>query len=251
MLARWRLASLEDVAELENVRAILLPAFDEPQALELQRLARAVQILTLRADATANALSLFAAAEMARDELHAPRLARRLFLAFVALAPNTPWSGKALLAANLIAPDAATDAALANHQDNVYLRVARGVDTGEDYTLAEERLARGLKGLRTDALAEAVTRDVVVGRALSVLDSTRVAARNDSVRIVCATMIDSLRVTGIRADSARGACLRGDSTRVAFVLRVDTTMLADTSARGRSKVRPDTVRRDTTQFRTP
>ena len=249
LLARWRLATLDEPTELESVRALLLPAFDEPKALELQRLTRAVQILALRADAPASALSLFAAAEMARDELDAPRLARRFFLDFAALSPQSPWTGKALLAARLLAHDAATDAALAHHHGNVYLRAARGEATGEEYTLAEQRLVRGLTGLRAEALAEAVTRDVVVGRALSVLDSTRVAARNDSVRIVCVTMIDSLRIAGIRADSVRSACLRGDSTRVAFVLRADTTLLADSAARARA--RPGVVRPDTSTHRTP
>ena len=61
---------------------------------------------------------------------------------------------------------------------------------------------------------------------------------------MCGVMLDSLGVRGIRADSMRAACLRGDRTRVSALIRIDTLLLRDTT-----KARLDslnrTVRRDT------
>lgn len=231
LAARLRLSALRDPELLEEVRLFLLPAFASPEALQLQRQIKAVQILMLRGSSPASALNLFAAAEMLRDDVGAPLVARTLFLQYAATVPEAPWSGKALLAAHLIEPDVASRAALQNAASNVYVLAAHDpAATGPALDRAEETLARGLEGLEEEALGEAVLRDVVVGRAVSVLDSTRSAARSDSARIACGTMIDSLRVTGIRADSTRSACLRGDSVRVAFVLRADTTALVDTTA---------------------
>ncbi|MGH7465531.1 MAG: hypothetical protein ACREK1_10180, partial [Longimicrobiales bacterium] len=105
----------------------------------------------------------------------------------------------------------------------------------------------GLGGLRSDAVAESIRRDVIVGRAVAVLDSTRSAAVNDSIRIACGTLIDSLSIAGIRADSTRTACLRGDSARVRFVIDVDTALLRDTADRmdpretSRGRAAPDTL----------
>jgi hypothetical protein len=50
-------------------------------------------------------LGLFAAAEVARDRIGAPLLARGLFLAYVDGAPDQPWAPKALLAALETSPD--------------------------------------------------------------------------------------------------------------------------------------------------
>ncbi|HUF51869.1 MAG TPA: hypothetical protein VMN60_13665 [Longimicrobiales bacterium] len=226
--ARVRLAQLDDPAALEQIRELLLPAFDDQQALGLMRRVKATQILVARGEA-GSALSLFAAAEQARDELHAPRLSRHLFMLFVQRDEQNVWAGKALLAAHLLEQTAESRAALHHLRDNSYIRAAHGAEVAE-LTLAEERLARGLAGIRADALTEAVQRDVVVGRALTLLDSTRQIARLDSLRITCGTFVDSLQLVGIRADSVRSACLRGDSARVAWVLKVDTTALRDTVA---------------------
>jgi hypothetical protein len=60
-------------------------------------------------------------------------------------------------------------------------------------------------------------------------------------------LIDSLGIRGIRADSTRSACLRGDSTRVRFVIAADTVLLRDTTARAdlpipsRGRPVPDTT----------
>ena len=228
LAARIRLARSESADSLEAVRELLLPAFDEPGALNLMRHISATQILLAQGEA-GSALSLFAAAEHARDELLAPGIARALFLQFADRNHDAEWAGKAALAAHSIAADTASSAALERVRRNVYVRAAHG-EHDADITGAEERLARGLSGIRADALALAVQRDAVVGRAVTLLDSARSSARTDSLRIACGTFIDSLKLRGIRSDSVRSACLRGDSARVAWVLKVDTTALRDTVA---------------------
>lgn len=243
--ARIRLGRTESVDELEDVRGFLLPAYDDPLALRLMRDIRAAQILIRAGQDPASLLSLFAAAEMLRDVVDAPLLARRLFLDFAARQPDNVWAGKAALAAHQIRADDESAAALERLAANPYVRAARGSGyVAAEIDRAEERLAYGIAGLRVDALAEAVRGDVVVGRALTVLDSTRAAARSDSVRIVCGALVDSLRIAGVRADSTRTACLRGDSARVAFVLTADTILLLDAAARVDSLGR---VVRDTTK----
>lgn len=241
--ARLELDRMDDPADLEAVRQLLLPAVTEPKALELQRIIRGVQLLTARAS-EGSLLPLFAAAEMARDDMHAPRLAQALFLQFLSLDPASEWSGKAALAAHALGPSDQTRAALRSLAGNPYIIVAQGGDPAA-VDLPEQRLARGLAGMRDEALADALVRDVTLGRATSVLDSTRAAARSDSVRIGCATLVDSLAITGIRADSTRAACLRGDSARVAWVLSADTTRLVPDPAAGQARPRtgapPDTV----------
>jgi hypothetical protein len=247
--ARWRLAALAEPRQLEDIHALLLPAYDDPEALTLLRRVRAAQLLADRGTGAESSLSLFAAAELARDDLRAPLLARRLFLDFAALAPESPWAGKAALAAHDAAPDSVTAAWLERLPANPYIMASLGRDPGDLFMQAEQRLARGLTGLRADALAEVVLRDVSLGRAVGVLDSARAAARTDSIRIACGTLLDSLGVRGIRADSTRVACLRGDSARVAFVLEADTAVLLTgaapaartPAAAGRLPIRPDTL----------
>jgi hypothetical protein len=237
--ARLRLTEAAAPEDLEQIRIILLRAFDSSDALQLMRLVRTAQVLIEQGDGPATALSLFAAAEMARDELQAPLLAQRLFLDFAALQPDNVWAGKAVLAAHDIAPSEETSAALRLHAANAYVRTAQGAAADDAVDRAEERMAWGIAGLRADAFTEAILRDAVVGRAVTMLDSTRAAARSDSVRIACGTLLDSLRLTGIRSDSTRSACLRGDSARVAFVLTADTLLLRDTTRAGD----PRTIRR--------
>jgi hypothetical protein len=226
--ARIRLAQIESDDELDQLRELLLPAFDEQEALTLMRHIRASQILLAQAGG-GSALSLFAAAEHARDDLRAPRVARRLFLLFVERDPESVWAGKAALAAHLIAADDASRAALDRLRGNVYVRAAHGEESA-DISAAEERLAHGLSGIRADAFALAIQRDAVVGRAVTLLDSARSSARMDSLRISCGTFIEARKLKGIRADSVRSACLRGDSARVTWVLKVDTMALRDTVA---------------------
>ena len=246
LAAEIRLAAADSTAELEDIRTLLVPAYDDREALRLLRGVRAAQILLRDGAEPASSLSLFAAAELLRDELGAPRLARRVFLDFASLMHDNAWAGKAVLAAHQISADAESDNALQRLVDNAYIRAARGDrSAAAEIDRAEERLAFGITGLRADAQEEAVQRDVMMGRAISVLDSTRAAARNDSVRIACGMLLDSLAVAGIRADSTRSACLRGDTVRVRFVLGVDTVLLRDTIQNADPAVRPGGAAPDT------
>ena len=256
LAAEIRLARAEAPEELEEVRALLLPAYDDRAALQLMRRVRAAQILLQDGEDDGRSISLFAAAELLRDELGAPRLARRAFLSFAARQQETAWAGKAALAAHQIGATAETAAALEEQAGNPYVRAARGVSHDPaEISRAEERLAFGINGLRAEALADAIRRDVAVGRAISALDSTRTAARNDSVRIGCGMLIDTLGIGGIRADSTRTACLRGDTARVRFVLQSDTVLLRDSAAVSErpavpGRAAPDTViGRDTMMLR--
>ena len=52
----------------------------------------------------------------------------------------------------------------------------------------------------------------------------------DSMRLVCGTMLDSLALAGVRADSVRSACLRGDTAGVSAFLQIDTLLLRDSLA---------------------
>ena len=109
---------------------------------------------------------------------------------------------------------------------------------------AEERLGRAVTAVREDATARAQSADVRITRAVTVLDSLRLLARTDSFTVRCGTMLDSLALRGIRADSVRVACMRADTALVTRYLAIDSMKLrpgvAD-SARARS-VRPDTLR---------
>jgi hypothetical protein len=142
--------SPDGLAEVEN---LLEPVISDSGARSLLRAARGVRRLVQQAG-PADPLPLFAAAELARDELTAEPLARALFLGFVRIASETPWAGKALLAAHALRASRETAALLEDHRDNVYVRAASGRGGDAELALAEERLARGLLGLRDAALAD-------------------------------------------------------------------------------------------------
>lgn len=205
---------------------------------------RAVAVLLEHAQRTGQPLALFAAAELARDELEAPGLARQLFIAYADVVPDATWAPKALLAAADLAPSAEELAAirerLAGSRDNVYLAALERRDRGVDFEEAEQRLSRTLGALRELAMAEADQRDAGVARAIALLDSARLAARTDSLEIACGALIDSLGIVGIRSDSVRAACMRADTVAIDSFLRVDTLLLIDTT-----QVRTDSLRLDT------
>ena len=75
-------------------------------------------------------LALFAAAELARDEVAAPLIARSLFISYADLVPSSVWAPKALLAAIALAP--ASEQAdelrrrLHTHAGNAYLVAVSG-----------------------------------------------------------------------------------------------------------------------------
>lgn len=251
--ARWRLATVEATEDLPAVRALLLPAVANAGARELLAALRTLDVLLEFAGERGEPLALFAAAEIARDSLHTPALARSLFLAFADLERETPWAGKALLAAlQLSNSPAAADSVRQRIDDrphDLYLRAITGdTDTGA-YAAAEERLSRELIALRFDAGQEVSRRELGVARTVARLDSVRMAARNDSIVARCGERIDSLAIRGIRADSVRAACVRGDSVRVGVLLTIDTLMLRQPRTRedslrmrGRSGVVRDTIR---------
>ncbi|MBI4408930.1 MAG: hypothetical protein HY561_04440 [Gemmatimonadetes bacterium] len=232
LIARWELARAADVAEATRVRDLLLPALTHPEARTILQNVKVLAVLLERARA-GQPLALFTAAELARDELGALELARQLFLTYADVAAQTTWAPKALLAALALQPagesaDAAR-ARLAAAPENVYVAALAGGASAQ-FAEAEQRLGRALAALREAANAEAQRRDVVVVRAVAVLDSVRAAAKADSTRLACGLFVDSLALKGVRADSARVACVRADTLRLAAILK-DTTMFRDTTAR--------------------
>ncbi|MGQ0560649.1 MAG: hypothetical protein ACT443_02095 [Gemmatimonadota bacterium] len=225
-LVRSRLLTVDQLDQLAAARALLLPAIAHGEAQVLIRTIRMVDVLVQHSATVGQPLALFTAAEIARDELGAPRLARRLFIAYVDIAPQSPWAGKALLAAIAIAPDAAGAAALRTRlaalPANPYTRATRGENALEAYETAEERLARSMIALHAEAVQRAAQQEGAVTRAIAVLDSITAAARTDTLRITCGMMLDTLSLKGVRADSVRTACLRRDTMNVALYLKLDT-----------------------------
>jgi tetratricopeptide (TPR) repeat protein len=225
-LARSRLAAVDRMEELGEIRALLLPAITMAEAQILIRTIRMVDVMVRRSAETGQPLALFGAAEIARDELAAPRLARKLFSAFADVGAQTPWAAKALLAG--IALDAAGEEANALRDrlhalpPNPYSSATRGEIVDDAYESAEERLARSMQALKTEATVLAQRQETAVSRAIAVLDSITAAARADTVLAACGVMLDTLAITGIRADSVRTACVRRDTVNLALYLTADT-----------------------------
>ncbi len=149
LMASWRLAEAEDLAQVYGVRVILLPAGAD---------ARVRDVLEAIDDVEANAgkglddpLGWFAAAEVARDRLGAGYLARGLFLAYADAAADEPWAAKALLAALEVAPDEPDRSwireRLEAHPDSPYVLAAHG-GTAAGFEALEEELEVRLRGLR-------------------------------------------------------------------------------------------------------
>ena len=248
--AEFKLARATSTEEVNAARALLLPAIGVDQARFLIQSTKTLEVLLEKASRTGQPVALFAAAELARDELRAPRLAARLFTSYAEIAPQTVWAPKALIAALPLA-DAVTAAQLKErlqqYRTNPYASAVLG-KTQDDaaYEEAEVRLARLVQAIRAEALVEAVQRDNSVTRAAALIDSVRLAARTDSTRISCGIMIDSLAIAGIRADSVRAACLRHERDRIATLLKVDTLLLRDSTKARADSARAKRPRRDTT-----
>lgn len=162
-LARWELAGVREVTELGRVRELLLPAAGEPGVVELTDGMRAVEIL----DAWGRGgepLAFFAAAEVARDRLGAPDLARAFFLRHAAEYPDGPWTGKAMLAALATTPRAGGDPALLEGLEartwDPYVATARtGTVGARRVGLLEQQLAVRLAELMARVEAEVRRRD--------------------------------------------------------------------------------------------
>jgi hypothetical protein len=245
--ARWRLASVDDVAQLEEVRAILLPVITDGLVRQLVRDMGAIDVLIRQAVDDGQTLGFFAAAEIARESLGAPALASRLFVTYADLAPASVWAPKALLAAVALETGASGGhdelvGRIRQRPDNPYASsVLTGSSDAEAFLAAEQRLSESLVPILRDARRVAAARDVRVGAAVARIDSIRAAALADSTRIACGILIDSLALRGIRSDSTRVACMRSDSARVAEVLTIDTMLLIDTTAvRDTSRIRRST-----------
>src|SRR5690606_32413881 len=235
VLARWALASAEDLADLDEVRNLLLPAIADAEARRLLQALKALAVLVEFPAEIGQPLALFAAGELARDGLGAPRVARSLFIAYADVAPTTIWAPKALLAA--IAIDPASDEArvlrrrLDSHSGNVYLAAVSGKEPALPYERAETALSGALGNLLRRAREEADRRDALLVQAVNRLDSLRAVSRADSLQAPCNAWIDSLEITGIRADSLRAACVRADSLRMDSILTIDTMLLLPDSLR--------------------
>lgn len=240
-IARSRLLHLTRPEQLLELRPLLLPAIANADAQNLVRAIRLVDVLIQRSAQTGQPLGLFAAAEAARDQLGAPLLARQLFVTYVDLAPATPWAGKALLAAIAVEPDGIEANALRSRLNtlppNPYTSVIRGESAEEAFETAEERLSRSMIALLAEASQLAQQQEGAVTRAISVLDSIKLAARADTARIRCGVTVDTLALTGVRADSVRAACLRGDNELMLAHLKIDTLMWKPTARDSIAKLR--------------
>jgi hypothetical protein len=139
LLAGWALDVSQDIADAYAVRRILLPAGTHPGVSDL---IEALDELALYTDiGLAEPLGWFAAAEVARDRLHADYLARGLLLAYADGAPEEPWAPKALLAALEVSP---------SEFDRSWLRDRLEAHDGSPSVLA----ARGGSGAGFEALEE-------------------------------------------------------------------------------------------------
>jgi hypothetical protein len=246
LAARWQLQTATTTADLEGVRALLLPAVASAAAQTLLEQLRTLDALIDAAGAEGGGLALFAAGELARDALDAPGLARALFLDYAGRAPDAVWAPKAVLAAAALGGgDDALAASLAAASGNVYVQAVNGRADADAFAAAEAGLTLALTEIRQAAAVAAGSRDPTVGRAVAMIDSLRTRERADSMRAHCALLIDSLVIAGIRADSVTSACMRGDVARVDSVLRMDTLLLrdsADIDPRRRGRAVIDTLR---------
>jgi predicted negative regulator of RcsB-dependent stress response len=227
--ARWTLATGQEVDELRQVRGVLLPALASPSARDLVRRIEVVGLLVETGLSNNEPIALFTAGEIARDELHAPGIARAIFLGQAEQNVRSPWAMKAALAAAQLGPTAdqqrRIDAMLANATGDPYLAAARG-EPSERYAQLEDRLGALSVGLRRWGREEAERRDGLVLQTVLTMDSLRTVEVLDSMSVVCAAVMDSLGIaTGpsadsvgvdarVFADSAIAACVRSDSLRL-------------------------------------
>jgi hypothetical protein len=145
LLAGWRLRSARDLGAAASVRPVLLPAGDDPRAEAL--LVALDDVERYSGLGLDEHLAWFAAAEIARDRLGAPVLARGLFLAYADIDSSAPWAPKALLAALDVSPDEEGDrewlrGRLEAHRDSPYVLAARGRSPAGFDALEEELAVR-------------------------------------------------------------------------------------------------------------
>jgi tetratricopeptide (TPR) repeat protein len=165
-LAGYELGRATDVSELDGVRSLLLPAVGSAGVLELLVGLRKVEMLVDQAQA-GETIALFAAAELARDELEAPILAAALFQRYAELEASSPWSAKAMLAALALLPGGPEREALRlrlmDERSSPYARVAAGQPVStEEYERLEQTLRLALGSVLSDVTVRAAQRDVLV-----------------------------------------------------------------------------------------
>ncbi len=151
LLAHWQLARAQSLSETRDVVALLLPAERDSAVAALLSKIQAVDELSQMG--LEDPLAWFAAGELARDSLAAPRLATGLFLAYADAVPDEPWTSKALLAALAIAPSEGTRAWLRGRLEgragSPYVRAARG-EPAPGFEALEEELGERLTVVRRE-----------------------------------------------------------------------------------------------------
>lgn len=140
LVAGWRLERARDLRQVDAVRTLLLPSGADPRVAEMLA---AIAELRAYADAGLDVpLGWFAAAEVARDRLGAPYVARGLFLAYADAADDDPWAAKALLAAIALTEAPGDNAWLRGrleaHRDSPYVLAALGGSAAGFDALEEE-----------------------------------------------------------------------------------------------------------------
>jgi len=148
LVAEWRAARARDLEEVYSLRALLLPSAADP--LVAERLSAIDELEILVGFGLDEPLGWFAAAEVARDRLAAPVLARGLFLAYGDQASSEPWAPKALLAALDATSDEGDRAwirgRLEAYPDSPYVLAAHG-GTAAGFAQLEEELDVRLREL--------------------------------------------------------------------------------------------------------
>lgn len=235
LLARWRLAGVRQVDELEEVRSMLLPAVGLPDAFALVEAIKTIGLMIERGGSGREPLALFGAAEVARDVLGSTALARGLFLAYADQARGLPWEGKAVAAAlDLARTDEerrALTTRLREMPENAYASAALTGGVPEpQFALLEGRLAADLASIREQVALEAQVRDVLVSETAATLDSIRrQTAIERRIAAGDSALVDSLRMDSLRLDSLRLDSLRLDSI-LRDSLRLDSIPFDTTSA---------------------
>jgi hypothetical protein len=145
-LARWQLAQARDLLDALGAERVLLPVEqDSSAALLLEDLRRFGSLAEV---GLSDPLGWFAAAEVARERLGAPVLARGLYQAYADSGSDDPWVSKALLAALELTPDEGGRAWLRGRlearADSPYVLASRG-EPAPGIEALEEELARRLQ----------------------------------------------------------------------------------------------------------
>lgn len=163
-LAAIRLGRVEEPDQLDLVRRVLLPAATDSTVVPALERLRVVELLT--DPASGSFPSTFAAAEVARDELHAPRLARGLFIRAASDTAGGSWRGKAALAAmSLGSGDGALEElrlTLLRSRDPYLARARNRYLPTDTLVRLDAALQQQLDSVRGWALDEARRRDVLI-----------------------------------------------------------------------------------------